>query len=270
MPRPRYTFAAVALLLLGAMAPSLVAQEGVVTYDRATRLALELPPEIQERLGDEIPGERFESLVLLFSPTATVMIPAPDDEGDSDEAPAPGSDAMRQRRIESMVDRMRQSSPERTDQEQLLVAHTDLVKGTVVENRVFMGRTFLIEGERPRVEWRLTGEQTEFAGHMVLKALATVDSTDVEAWFTPQIPVPAGPGGYGGLPGLILSLSIDGGRIVYSATAIRMTPVDEGAIRPPTEGQEIGRTEYERIVEERLEELRMLREDRRRRLRGGR
>jgi hypothetical protein len=230
---------------------------------------MELPPEIRERLGDRIPAERFERLVLLFSPRETVMIPADDEVDEPEEAPVPGTDAVRQQRIQGFVERMRRTSPERSDQEQLLVAHTDLESGAVVENRVFMGRTFLIEGRRPEVEWRLTGEQSEFAGHLVMKALATVDSTEVEAWFSPQIPVPAGPGGYGGLPGVILSLSIDGGRIVYSATGIRMTPVDEGAIRPPTQGQAVSRGVYEGIVAERLEELRLLREERRVRRRGG-
>lgn len=268
--KPRlHPVALVALLLSGLTAGAAGAQEGAITYDRATRLAVELPPEIRQRLGDEIPAERFESLVLLFSPRETVMIPAEEEADGTEDVAAPGTDAMRQRRIQGFVERMRRTSPERTDQERLLVAHTDLESGAVVENRVFMGRTFLIEGRQPELEWRLTGEQSQFAGHPVMKALATVDSTEVEAWFTPQIPVSGGPGGYGGLPGMILSLSIDGGRIVYSATGIRMTPVDEGAIRPPTRGQEVSREEYERIVAERLEELRMLRQERRGLRRGG-
>ena len=262
----RLAFPAVVALALPAAA---AAQQGAITYDRATRLALELPPEIQERFGDQIPGESFETLVLLFSPQETVMIPAPETEADDPvDAPAPGSDAFRAQRIGGMMSRMQQMSPERSDQERLMVAHTDLATGDLVENRTFMGRTFLIKGERPEVQWRLTGEQSQFAGHLVMKALATVDSTEVEAWFTPQIPIPGGPGEYGGLPGMILSLSIDRGRIIYSATGVSMMPVDEGAIRPPTQGQEVSRDEYEKIVAERLEELELLREQRGRR-RGG-
>lgn len=258
---------AATLVTLSVAIPAAVAgQQGAITYDRATRLAVDLPPQVQERFGDEIPGESFETLVLLFSPSETVMIPAPEAEsGESEDAPAPGTDAFRSRRLQGFMDRIQRMSPERTDQERLLVVHTDLASGAVVENRVFMGRTFLIEGVRPEVQWRITGEQTEFADHLVLKALASVDGTPVEAWFTPQIPLPAGPGEYGGLPGMILSLSIDGGRIVYSATGIRMAPVDPGAIRPPGQGQEVTREEYEQIVSERLEELQLLSEQRGRR-----
>lgn len=259
------------LLILTALVLSVpgavVGQQGAITFDRATRLAIELPPELQSRFGDEIPGESFDAFVLLFSPSETVMIPAPEEEADDDAAT--GADAARSRRLDGMMSRLQRMSPERSDQERIMVAHTDLTTGSMVENRVFMGRTFLITGDRPPVQWRLTGEQSEFAGHLVMKALATVDSTEVEAWFTPQIPVPGGPAEYGGLPGMILSLSIDGGRIIYSATAVRSMPVDEGAIRPPTQGQEVGRDEYEKIVAERLEELRLLGEQRGARRGGG-
>lgn len=257
------------LLLPGAASFPLAAQQGVVTYDRATRTALELPPQVMERIGDQIPGETFESLVLLFSPDESVMIPAPESDGEEASVPEARGDEGMARRFRGMIDRMRRTSPERSDQERLMVAHTDFATGTTFENRTFMGRTFLIEGTRPDIAWRLTGEQSEFAGHMVMKALATIDSTEVEAWFTPQIPIPAGPGEYGGLPGLILSLSVDNGRVLYSATAVRMAPVDEGAIRPPTQGDEVSREEYERIVAERLEDLRLMREQRGRRRGGG-
>jgi hypothetical protein len=247
---------------------------GAITYDRATRLAMELPEQVRERIGDEIPGESFDAFLLLFSPEQTVMIPAdaPEEETAEDGDAAGGgggSAAGRDRRISGFVSRMQRFSPERSDQERVLVAHTDLGSGTVVENRTFMGRTFLIEGERPAIAWRLTGEQSQFAGYLVVRALASVDDQEVEAWFTPQIPVPGGPAGYGGLPGMILSLSIDGGRIVYSATGVRLTPVDAGAIRPPTRGEAVTRDEYEVLVAERLEELRMMREQQERRRRGG-
>lgn len=267
MKHPRHL--AILTVLSLAVPGVVVGQQGAITFDRATRLAIELPPEVQSRFGDEIPGESFDTFVLLFSPTETVMLPAPEEEADEDDDVATGSDASRSRRLDGMISRLQRMSPERSDQERIMVAHTDLNTGSMVENRVFMGRTFLITGDRPPVQWRLTGEQSEFAGHLVMRALASVDSTEVEAWFTPQIPVPGGPAEYGGLPGMILSLSIDGGRIIYSATGVRSMPVDEGAIRPPTQGQEVGRDEYERIVAERLEELRFLREQRGPRRGGG-
>ena len=63
------------------------AQSGAITFDRAVRYAFELPEQVRERVGDRIPGESFESLVLLFSPTETVMLPAPDPEPEEGQEP---------------------------------------------------------------------------------------------------------------------------------------------------------------------------------------
>ena len=265
-----------AFLATGAVltAPSAAtAQSGAITYDRAVRYAFELPEQIRERIGDQIPGESFESLVVLFSPTETVMLPAPEPEEPEPESnPANNAtmgDFRMRGRMEGLVDRMRMSSSARSDHESLMVAHVDLETGAIVENRTFMGRVFLISGERPQPQWRISGEQSEFAGFMVMKATAQVGEQQVEAWFTPQIPISGGPGEYGGLPGMILSLSIDEGRILYSATGVSMMPVDPDAIRAPTEGEEISREDYEVVVAERLEEIETLQSQRRRRRPGG-
>jgi hypothetical protein len=235
--------------------------------------ANETVTQLRERVGDQIPGESFESLVVLFSPTETVMLPAPEPEEAAPEADAannaPIGDFRMRGRLDGMVNRMRMTSSARSDHESLMVAHVDLETGAIVENRTFMGRVFLISGERPQPQWRITGEQSEFAGFVVMKATANDGERQIEAWFTPQIPVPGGPGEYGGLPGMILSLSIDEGRVVYSATGVSLTPVDPGAIRAPTEGEEISRDDYEVIVAERLEEIETLQSQRRRRRPGG-
>ena len=87
----------------------------------------------------------------------------------------------------------------------------------------------------------------------------------IEAWFTMEIPVQAGPGPFGGLPGMILIASIDEGHTVYTATDIDLTKLGEEAIRAPEEGSEVTREDYERIVAEKLEEVRKLRAGRVRR-----
>ena len=87
------------------------------------------------------------------------------------------------------------------------------------------------------------------------KATAEHDSTTIEAWFTPEIPVSAGPGLYGGLPGLILVVSVNDGHTVYSATEVSLTAVEDGVVKPPDDGQEVSREEYEKIVAEKLAEL---------------
>ena len=78
---------------------------------------------------------------------------------------------------------------------------------------------------------------------------------------------------------MILAVSVDDERLVYSATQVDLDALEEGAIRAPEDGNEVSRAEYEEIVAEKLEELRMLggpaqrderaRDDRRRDVPGG-
>ena len=139
-------------------------------------------------------------------------------------------------------------------QQGLVGAYTDLSDGSLVEVRELLGRTFRIPEPRPSFAWKMTGEQAVFLGYPVFQATAQHDSTFIEAWFTPEIPIPAGPAQYGGLPGLILTLTVDSNRVTYNATAIDTAAVI-GELKAPSEGNEVTRAEYDRIVEEKMAEL---------------
>jgi GLPGLI family protein len=167
-------------------------------------------------------------------------------------------------RAQGATARLKMGSPSRSDQESLLQAYVSHENGTIAETREFMGRTFLISGTQPSYAWKLSGEQSEFLGYMVQKATAVQDSAVIEAWFAPEIPVSAGPGLFSGLPGMILVVSVDDGRTVYSATEITLEGLEDGAIRVPEDGQEVSRDEYEEIVAEKLAEIEMMRSSRRR------
>lgn len=236
------------------------AQQGAILYDRAVKYEFEIPEELAGRLGDLedlMPSANVTSMLLLFTETASLMMPAPVEEED----PPTGTN----RRAQGLAARLRMASPSRSDQEVLQEAYVGYEDGTVVETYEFMGRTFLVRGEQPTYTWKLSGEQSEFLGYVVQKATAVQDSTTVEAWFTPEIPVSAGPALFGGLPGMILVVTVNGGHTVYSATEVNLTAVEEGVIRPPEEGDEVSREEYEQIVAQKLEELEAVRSRRTRR-----
>jgi GLPGLI family protein len=143
--------------------------------------------------------------------------------------------------------------------ETVVAAYHNNAEGTFTETRDFRGRSFLIRGETPEYEWRLVGEQSQFLGFVVQKATTMLDSKLIEAWFTPEIPVSAGPGPYGGLPGMILVVSVDGGKELYSAKEIDLNALAEGAVKAPDEGQDVSPEAYESLVEEKLAELRAMR-----------
>lgn len=143
---------------------------------------------------------------------------------------------------------------------ELMAAYVDQEAGVMVEARRFLGRTFRVTRERPALKWQLTSDQAEHLGYVVIKATAQQDSiTKIEAWFAPQIPVSAGPGTYGGLPGMILVLSVNDGQTQYQATEVALQELEDGLIRPPDEGDEVSREEFEQLVRDRLEEMTRMR-----------
>ncbi|WP_298900266.1 GLPGLI family protein [uncultured Psychroserpens sp.] len=76
----------------------------------------------------------------------------------------------------------------------------------------------------------------------------------VTAWYTPQIPVSAGPADYHGLPGLILEVQSD--RTVMLCTKIVMNPQEKEAIDKPEKGDIVTREEYNKIMKDKIQEMR--------------
>ena len=242
-------FVILALLLVPLTAS---AQEGAVLFERTIKYEFDVP----ERFRDKIPTRSATPMLLLFNGAASLMKEAsPEDK----EAPRAYSD----RRAQGMALRLRMGSGSRADRESIQDTFVDYENEILTETRVFMGRAFRITDAKPALAWKITGEESTFLGRRVLKATAIEDSSRVEAWFTPEIPAPAGPGHFGGLPGVILVLSVDDARIVYSATEIHLKGQGEIVIELPAEGGAISRAQYEEMVSEKLQEVK-LRRDRRR------
>ena len=235
------------------------AQEGTITYDRAIKYEYEIPERLAG-MKDMIPTQSTESMILVFNGVESLMTIAP---AKKEEAP---QDAMAAR-AKGLVVRLKMGSTSRSDQEDFLETYCNHEEGTFAETRDFMSRTFLLAGDQPTYAWKLSGEQSEFLGYPVQKATAVQDSTSIEAWFTAQIPLSGGPGLFGGLPGMILVVSVDDGRMVYSATDVNMDGLGGKEIVLPVKGQKVSSDEYESIVVEKLDELKALRASRSRDLR---
>ncbi|QNJ97918.1 GLPGLI family protein [Constantimarinum furrinae] len=76
----------------------------------------------------------------------------------------------------------------------------------------------------------------------------------VTAWYTPMIPVKNGPGEYGGLPGLILEMNVY--RTTVLCSKIVLNPKEGEKIEAPSKGKEVTQEEYNKIVKEKIEEMR--------------
>ncbi|MFT6138620.1 MAG: GLPGLI family protein, partial [Salibacteraceae bacterium] len=72
----------------------------------------------------------------------------------------------------------------------------------------------------------------------------------VEAWFCPEIPIPTGPAGYGGLPGLIFAVE-ENKAASYIMTAIKfnINPKELSKIKRPNKGQFMTRIEYDKLLD---------------------
>ena len=80
------------------------------------------------------------------------------------------------------------------------------------------------------------------------------DMIEIEAWYTPQIPVSQGPGDYWGLPGLILEVSVDNTTLLCSK--IVMNPQEKVKIEAPDKGKVVTKKEYKEIITGKMKEMR--------------
>ena len=93
-----------------------------------------------------------------------------------------------------------------------LCYYRDLTNGTTqVSYRTPLSGTTLKYTDTPTFSWTLTGGKKVISGYEAQRATCQLRRRSYEAWFTPSIPISAGPNFFGGLFGLILELhNIDG------------------------------------------------------------
>lgn len=78
--------------------------------------------------------------------------------------------------------------------------------------------------------------------------------TEIEAWYTLQIPVSNGPAEYWGLPGLILEVSA--GNTTILCSKIILNPKEKLTIVAPDKGKEITKSDYQKTIQEKMLEMR--------------
>ena len=245
------------LLFLAAMtfavrsAQHAAAQSGTVTYTHTIVLDIDLPPEmnqLMEQFKDMIPESITKSYVMDFNETLSSMRLIEEKEKGENTS------AIKKQSADRMVEMMVSFNPSGSGGSvpQLIASVGNLDDGTYTNHYKFLTRDFLVAGELRELAWKLTGEEGMLLDRQVMKATATMDTVSVEAWFAPEIPAPFGPDNYGGLPGLILMLSIDDGSKLYEATSITLDTEIE--ITVPDKGRPVTQEEFEKIVQDRMKE----------------
>jgi len=103
--------------------------------------------------------------------------------------------------------------------------YIDFTKEERISLMEFMTRDFRVKDSLEHLAWKLQPERRKIGNYICMKATAALDGDELTAWFTPEIPVPAGPAEYYGLPGLVLAVErLD--ETIFLATTGDLSPPD--------------------------------------------
>lgn len=160
-----------------------------------------------------------------------------------------------------------------------------------VQEQEFYGKQFLVKDSPQKIDWELGSETKKIGQYECYKATAMIPTneltwysfswnklrnqenkevkeqdigmTNIEAWYSPAIPVSFGPNEFWGLPGLILEVSFGNTTLLCSEVVIN--PKEKIEIEPPTKGEVVTKKEYKEIIFKKMKEFRDMRRGRRRR-----
>ena len=167
--------------------------------------------------------------------------------------------------------------------------YKNVKENALIQSQEFYGKQFLVKDKLQPIEWKMGTESKHIGQYMCFKATSSVPTSDlswysfswsnlrtntnektsdstkvvlkeevkmteIEAWYTPQIPVSHGPGEYWGLPGLILEVSA--GSTTMLCSKIVMNPKEKIKIEAPDRGKEITKSEYQATISGKMKEMR--------------
>ena len=158
--------------------------------------------------------------------------------------------------------------------------YKNISQNQLVQSQEFYGKRFLVKDQLLSIDWELGSESKEVGGYTCFKATAVVPKeslewfdfswsdlsssseavendiklSQVEAWYTMQIPVQNGPAEFWGLPGLILEVSTENTTLLCSE--IISNPKEKLKISPPKKGLDINIEDYRKTIIDKMLEMR--------------
>ncbi len=235
------------ILILAALIPiALFAQqtEGEITYTETVKLMMDFGdgPEAEEMKKMIPPTQSFPKTLYFNANASLYQDKAGTEEEGNTEISGGSGGAEFTMKIQRPDNKL----------------YRNIAEGTTLESREFFGRYFLITDKAKAPAWKITGEQKKMLGYVCQKATVQLDSaTNLVAWFTPQVPVPTGPGINAGLPGLILELAMNGDQRTVVATQIEFKKLPKDALAKPDKGKELTAEEFKKIEAEKMKEMGM-------------
>lgn len=215
--------------------------QGQIIYESKVNMHRSLP-ENRQHLKDRIPEFRTSQHILEFTQTASNFYRKKLESEDNED--------FRSNRRRRWMSRMGGGNED-------VKLYTDLSAMESLESREFLGKKFLISGKPNHFKWKFTGKTKQVGSYLCQQAIHK-DSTElVEVWFTPMIPVAAGPANYSGLPGMILKVDINNGERVITAIEVKPIEIKAESMKKPDEGESITREAYQVMVKDKMEEMKL-------------
>jgi GLPGLI family protein len=234
-------------------------KEGKILYERTMQMQIRINDD-NPAFQNMIPKERKDKFELFFTEGKSLWQPVEDD-GQSDEtAFGDAGGGMR------MVIRMPGSND--------IVFH-NVTDSKKVEQRELAEKNYIITDSIRKLNWKVAGETKAILGHNCMKATSqrmqesfrmtmdngeakrekVMDTLNIVAWFTNEIPGSFGPDMYQGqLPGTILEIDVNNGRTSYKA--IEISPkVDVAKIKEPSKGKKATPEEFAKEREKMMQEM---------------
>jgi len=211
---------------------------GTVKYQRIANLAIEQGGEWAE-FKKTLPKSHITNFILYFSDQAYQFV----ENSAENEAP---SDMMKK----AMWFAGTWGKP----QVKLMKYYHHPEKKFQVRQTEFMTRLFREESELSKIKWKMATASKEILGYTCMLAETELDDQKIMAWFTPDIPISAGPERYYGLPGLMLEVNVNQGQVVWIASKVDLTTPNKSFLDEPKEGRKLTAEQYQKIQDDKIAE----------------
>ena len=228
-------------------------KEGKVIYERTMQIQIRIADN--EQVQQMLPKSRTDKFELNFGNNHSILKHIDEDES-NDEMGGGGV-------------QIRMMAPGMDD-----ITYCDLEKANRIEQREMFGKKFIVSNSIRKLVWKLSDDTKNILGYVCRKATTQRfgkrttmnidngkmerkeinDTSNIVAWFTTDIPVSAGPEVPGQLPGLILALDMNDGRMVYVASSVS-PKTDLTVIKEPSKGKKVTPDEFAAERNKMMEEM---------------
>lgn len=111
----------------------------------------------------------------------------------------------------------------------------------------WIGETLGIESKIEFIDWHLQDSTKTIEGLSCNKATCNFKGRNYEVWYSPTIPVKAGPWKLNGLPGLIIEAKDQTGSIAFTLRSLTYLPNDTKQVSPTSKYRKVTKEQFDKL-----------------------